>query len=292
MEFVQIKVEDKYYPKRLNRLIAVREDLNLNEIGIVICKSIEASFCHLFMFESGNKEFVHPSWLEDDLGIQGIEEYDLNKSTLKDLGKKFVFTYDAGENYEFNCTVFERKIDIDVSGDDYDLVGRTLKGKGLGIFEDNHGCLDDYFDGKIKPNAKKGKDEFDVLPWNLEMEKFGDYEKDLRLDYYDVYEGELKAVSKDIDSNFSINDYPMDIDDGEIDSSVLETFLRETAALDIFEDVDINQIYRKLILTHDINEAYEMIVKCLIDAHKQGDQENLSEEEIDNLYYEAVQDLM
>ena len=287
MEFIQIKISDRDYPKRLNRTIALRPDLNLNDVGFIIGNTLGTSRIHFFMFRSGNKEFVDESWIGQFK--DNPNEYDLKESHLSDLDEKFEYIYDTGEDYEFKCSILKKRLDIDTEGIDTGLVARTLKAKGLGIFEDNHGCLDEYFDGKIDPEATRGEYEFDLLPWNLDMKKFGDYEKEIDLELFDVYETDLRYLRNPDDE---IDDfYDDDFDDGSIDPAVRELFLREMVAMDIFEDIDINAKYRKLILKYDINDAYEMIVKCMIEAHEQGEAEDLDEDEVDHLYYEAVEDL-
>lgn len=297
MKFTALKVSYSDYPERLNRLIAIRPNADLGIVCYAIGNSLNAEFEHIYKIIDGKTHYVRRDLL-NNLPFGYENEYrNMRDYTLEDLSNNFKYLYDMGEGYEFDCEILKEPIEVELEDDDQldPLQARTISGKGLGIFEDGKMALDDYFSGEIKPNRKTGPNEWDVLPWHLDMKKFGDYEKDLCYPTFDVFDSELDFLDYEEEDFNMFGDIPDDMfypsDDDKISPEVLEKFLREQAARDIFEDMDINRKYRELILKYDINEAYEMIVRCLIDAHNLAEEDGISEDEVDEVYYEMVDEL-
>ena len=111
--------------------------------------------------------------------------------TLKDLGNKFTFVYDTGEYWEFEAIV--TLSDIPVRGEDVILID----GAGQGIWEDNIHSLYAYLDGQIDPNSREDNEDLGyTLPWNLDFEKYGDFDKPF--DIEKEHKKFLKAYKKDL----------------------------------------------------------------------------------------------
>lgn len=292
MKFDVIKVSYHDYPERFNRVIALRPNLDLVTIGYLIGSVLNCEFEHLFEIEDGNLRYVkNPDSYED---FYFAIYKDGKEHTLKDLNNHFIYNYDMGEGYTFDCEILDYQEEVKLEKDDAldNLLCKLLSGKGLGIFEDGKSALDCYLDGFIKPSAKKGKEEWEILPWNLDMKKFGDFDKEINLKAFDMHESEIDLyIFDDEDIPLYGDEYDDPFDDGVIDYEVLDTFIREQVAADIFNDPDINEKYRHLILKYDINYAYEMMVKCLQDAHKMADDGKITSDDIDDLYLELIEDL-
>ena len=90
----------------------------------------------------------------------------MSKYHLSDLGDKFEYCYDTGENYDFDCKVMKRKVNVDYEDEEEADLAFVVKGAGQGIFENDHYTMWRYFDGLIDPNSNEENDE-QRLPMNL-----------------------------------------------------------------------------------------------------------------------------
>ena len=155
--------------ERFNRTILVREDVNLIELGCIMCTAIHASFEHLFLFHKKRIDYVPEVFLED----MYLDEWlPMNRYKLEDLGDSFVFEYDTGDGWEFNCKVYKKE--IEKQGKQYAYL---LDGKGQGIWEDNIASLWAYLDGEIDPDSNLEDEENGYyLPWNFDNEKYSDFD--------------------------------------------------------------------------------------------------------------------
>ena len=101
------------------------------------------------MFRKKKETFVANSWI-NQFGINE-DEHSISFSYLNDLGTEFEYEYDTGEGYEFKCKKYKEKVEIirdELDEEEYpDVI--AIEAKGKGIFEDNHGMLEDYFEGKL-----------------------------------------------------------------------------------------------------------------------------------------------
>ena len=203
MEYTQIKVSSKDDPKRFNRLIAVLGNPDLLELGAIIGQSVNAWFEHAYLFRKPkeNKCYVIESWV-DDFGFNS-DDYSMAKTYLSDLGDTFIYEYDTGEGYEFDCKVFKKKLNY--VEDDYDEedypIAFVVKGNGQGIFENAHGTLWKYLDGHIDPKSQGDEEEYDFLPMNMDFEKFGDFDAPLDLEEYIFYKESIDLIADNYREN-------------------------------------------------------------------------------------------
>lgn len=294
MRFKTLKVSYTDYPERLNRVVAIRPETNLLDLAHALGFCLEIEFEHLFEFVDANKHYqVNPNHA-DDIFTPSLELIDIKTKKLEDMSNKFVFAYDFGDNYEFSCERLE-DTEIELEEDDNldPLIMVCLSGKGAGIFEDNKYELDQYLEGNINPKKICEDDA-----WNLMIRKYEDFDRDIIPEIYTLHVSEIEDIDymdepkyDGLGSYINDDEYFDDEDDGEIDPEVLNSFLRDQAASDIFNDPEINKKYRQLILKYDINYAYEMIANCLIRANEEVDDDKILSDDIDNLYLEYVEDL-
>lgn len=172
MNYKTIKVEFTEKKDRFNRTIMVREDINLIELGCALCTALRTEFEHNFLFIKNKKHFLPDCFLADGWRDDLLDEVPMKKYSLKDLGDKFKFWYDTGDNWMFDCKVYKK---------DTELVGREIAylvdGKGQGVWEDNAYTLRRYFEGEVDPNTDEEDEEKGIyFPWNLEIEKISDFD--------------------------------------------------------------------------------------------------------------------
>lgn len=172
MRYRTLRVTYKDFPKRLNRTLVVREDLDLFTLGLVILHALQATFEHYFYFKSKTQTFLPENFTE----LSGENPVFMTNYHLLDLGESFTLIYDTGDWYEFKITV-AKKPEI-IRSRKY---GFVRKGAGAGIFEDNRYNLDRYFSDEISGETHKNDDENAVyMPWNIPLASYGEY--DLPLD--------------------------------------------------------------------------------------------------------------
>ena len=170
MNYKTIKMDYHYRKDRFNRTIMVREDINLIELGCAMCTAIRAEFEHNFLFIKNKKQYVPDCFIEN--GFDDYNEVPMKKYSLGNLGDKFQFWYDTGDDWLFDCKVYKKETK---------LVGSELAylvdGKGQGVWEDNVWTLDQYFNGLVDPNTNEPDEEKGIYPpWNFEIEKYSDFD--------------------------------------------------------------------------------------------------------------------
>lgn len=67
MVYKKIKIGFHNYNNRFNRTILVREDINLIELGCVICTSLRAEFEHYFLFIRNDLYYTPDCFIESPL---------------------------------------------------------------------------------------------------------------------------------------------------------------------------------------------------------------------------------
>ncbi len=195
MEYSQIKVSFRTNPKQFNRVIAIHGDPSLDELGVIIGKSINAWFehCYLFRCPSQNKNYIPDSWVDGTFE----EDVPLSKYHLSDLEDTFSYEYDTGEGYDFNCKKLKRKIYCEPDEDEPEIFAFVVKGVGQGIFENDIYTLYRYLDGEIDPNSDEESEEpWQNLPMNMSFDKYGDFDEPLDLDEYVYYKDEICDLVK------------------------------------------------------------------------------------------------
>lgn len=132
------RVKVKRLEKFITREIAIPKSMSLGDLGVAIILAFNGDCSHLFQFTIDKRRYVvDPS--ESYFG----EPEDMFKTNLYDIDwnpkKKYTFTYDFGDNYEFSVQFVKEVSDTG----NYPI--EVLKGKGYGIWEDNHYYLDLYY---------------------------------------------------------------------------------------------------------------------------------------------------
>lgn len=111
---------------------------------------------------------------------------------LSDLPDKFIFEYDTGDGWEFDCKKYKEKVKIESTKD---II--LIEGKGQGIWEDNVYTLQALFAGEIDPDSTLEDEENGIYkPWNFDIDKYGDFDKPLNI------ETENKALDKNFQYNY------------------------------------------------------------------------------------------
>lgn len=151
MLYQKIKVACKDCPKRFYRVMYVREDLNLAQLGYVILHSLNAAFEHSYLFHGKGCDYLPVTWLEDCYD----NEKDMAECRISDVqlyaNNKFILEYDTGECWEFEITVYDEKKEINDA-----FFGTNVEAKGAGIWEDAHVDFVAFINGE----------EFEC-PWNM-----------------------------------------------------------------------------------------------------------------------------
>lgn len=264
-EYLKIKIELQDYPKRLNRTIAVNDDIGLIELGVLIANIFNAHFEHMFYFEAKKIRYVHSSWLNGNDKEEDMEDFDIS-----DLGKNFTFVYDSGEDYRFKCSVDKKLIEIEDDFYDDDVFAFVLEGTGAGIFEDDKRSLEAYLDGEIDANFTSDEDNYFSLPMNMEFEKMGDFETSI-IDPEPIF-------------YFELEDMINGLSDEETKKEEVFNFLATNVAADIFLNNKVNEIFRELIKHYDINDAFEKILISSAEFFHEleEDDDDLDFEEMEN----------
>lgn len=203
MLYNKIRVDFKYGPKdRFYRILLVREDIDLFSFCVGLGVILGAEFEHCFLITIPNSdrlEYVMAQFMEEMNGISQTRY--LRNYTLCVLPDKFDFEYDTGEGWDFKCKKYKNSINRPFAGDFI-----LLDGKGLGIWEDNISSLYALFDGDVDPNSSESNEEEGYyLPWNLDMEKYGDFDNSLNIDEINESLNEMILEAKDILVNQEIN---------------------------------------------------------------------------------------
>ena len=140
--------------KDFYRNLYVRPDVTLEELGLILCSALSTEFAHTFFFtEKGNM----------------IDGQTMKETLLSDMGRKFAFVYDPGEDWEFSITVSPSEYELDETAK-----ALFIGGKGQGVWEDNKISLLKYLAGEINPDSKRSSEKKGYsLPWNFSYAPYG-----------------------------------------------------------------------------------------------------------------------
>lgn len=137
------RIKMKGLTSKISREIAIPSNYTLCDFGIAIILAFNGDGGHLFDFRIDRQRYS----LDAGSEYFNMEDLSLFEVRLKDLNltkqTKINFCYDFGDNYEF---IVQFVKEIEEMGE-YPI--EVLKGKGYGIWEDNHYLLDMYY---INPN--------------------------------------------------------------------------------------------------------------------------------------------
>lgn len=267
MEYTKIKVTSKDNAKRFFRVLCVKGNPNLNELGALIGLSINCWFEHGYMFYKNRQDYIPGIWSEDryyDEEVRVLDDFNLS-----DLEDHFTYVYDTGENWEFDCKVLKTKYNYEAKYDDYPLA-MVIEGKGQGIFENDHTTFWRYLDGEIDPESSEEDDELmQYLPMNLDFEKYGDFDNPLDLEDMMYYEEDIEDIVEEMRGDYEEEDY-LDYDQEGVNHAELGSVIRQlekaerSVAYDIFHEEIMTNTFRRLIKKHDVVEAYQMIFDAMM----------------------------
>lgn len=274
MNYKTIKMEYHYKKDRFNRTIMVREDINLIELGCVMCTALRTEFEHNFLFRSNKKEYLPDCFLQDY--VDEKHEFPMKFYSLKDLGDKFVFTYDTGDNWTFDCKVLKKE--KTVVGAEF---GYLVDGKGQGIWEDNACSLLMYLDGEVDPNSNEEDEERGLyLPWNFEIEKYSDFDTvfniaeekeifdatvDSNIDMYldgmheAGFELEVKSRTQEVLDNMYEDEYEDDVVNVRLNTLIMKVIDEQINTVDY-----VNKKYKELLMKYDDLTARNLIGQVLV----------------------------
>lgn len=192
MLYQKIRVTCKDCPKRFYRVMYVRKDLNLKQLGYVILKSLRSEFEHAYLFEDATQKYDPKEWIE--MTPWGSDNKDMEKFTLAQLtlksGNKFIMEYDTGEGWQFAITVYPDEKEIE--GENY---GINTEAKGDRIWEDNRYLFSEFLSG----------DEIEDAPWNIpEDAEPKDFDNPINLDELndetETYDEEYEEFFADVEN--------------------------------------------------------------------------------------------
>lgn len=273
MNYKTIKMEYHHKKDRFSRLIMVREDINLIELGCAMCTAVRTAFEHNFQFIKG-KKFYSPDCFMEYAPDDGLDERPMKNYSLKDLGDSFQFLYDTGDDWRFDCKVYKK--DTKVTGE---AIAYLLDGKGQGVWEDNVWTLSEYFDGRVDPDSnKEDSDKGIYKPWNFEIDKYSDFDTKFDLvkekEYFNDNLNE--NISMYLDSchlsGYELEVNPRDIDvdtsfkeeDGSINMNLNTTILKVVD--EQIKTVDyVKKKYKELLTKYDDKTSRDMIARVLVE---------------------------
>lgn len=157
MKYLKIKIADVEYKDTFYRTVLINPKLNLYQFSIYIELLFKAAFCHMAMFIGDNVEYIDKLWLDEFASLYS-KALDYTKVTIGMAFRhspKLSFVYDTGDNYQFDLNLLE---ELDFPSRKNLII---LEASGDGIWEDNHGDLCEYLDGRL---ANK-----DIYAWNLNI---------------------------------------------------------------------------------------------------------------------------
>ena len=178
MNYKRLRISFNDAKKEFYRNLYIREDVNLAELGYILCAALSTEFSHMFGFKTKD-------------GFIDMEDKALFEKTVGSIEKKFTFIYDFGEDWAFTCTISPSDYELDETSK-----ALFIGGKGQGVWEDNKASLLMYLEGKINPRAKKDNPEKGYfLPSNFAYAPYGFFsypldkkaEKEAMKDFSDNY---------------------------------------------------------------------------------------------------------
>lgn len=263
MIYRKLKVSLKEAKERFYRVLLVKEDVDLETLGVILVTALGGEFEHMFLFHEGKKMYVDESWLEMD------NEEPMISKKLCDIKDNFIFEYDTGEGWDFDCKLYKKKEEIESKD-----LAILLDGEGQGIWEDNKHTLLRYLWGELDPDTSE-EDEYNgvYFPWNYEIEKLSDFDEDFDIELAkgtlsEAVEFNLKTYRRqkeahlhgrnpfDIDVPFygdDEDDYDDDFDD-EKDPGLYD-FLHHLVNYQLDHDEYIKDMFDKIAAKYDEDEA-------------------------------------
>lgn len=292
MKYTGIKISLKEFPKRFNREIYIRDDLNLTYVGCVFVTALNADYEHMFLFKDKTNMYVSDSFME--MPLDNYVRYADYK--LSDLPETFEFEYDTGDGWVFTCKK------INTIDNDNEEVAYLSDGVGQGIWEDNKYSLIKYLKGDIDPNDTNEYPELGIhLPWNQIAERYGDFERyDLDFEKESFEETIIFDINESVDQAHEYN-HELDVKYLDYDENgkliYLEDYdLKNDYDLDEDDDYDIDQHRQNFVERYvDFQFNTYMYVKELIEdfirKHPKASDEDILDMVFDKMEEDASDQL-
>ena len=177
-KYFKIRADFKYANKgRFYRTFLVREDIGLGELGEFIVDIFGGTMEHFFLYRTKEKSYIPSSWIEQWNEFGSIRHEPFKDKTIKDLPEQFMFIYDTGDGWDFDCKIYKRIVVKTVDDEEETPTGFVLEAKGMGIWEDNIGSLYAYLEGEIDKNYNEEDEDRGIYkPWNFEIDKYSEFD--------------------------------------------------------------------------------------------------------------------
>ena len=219
--------------------------------------------------------------------LKDAEIEDLKNSNPGKLAQNKTASYVAQINNlnlqvdKYKALVNDKKIEYNTLLDKYNEIQNeelplalVIEGKGQGIFENDHQTLWQYLAGEIDPESNKEDiDEGPNLPMNMEFKKYGDFENPLDLEDMIYYEDDISDLMMHQDPNYM---------------NEINHLIRTISAYEIFNNEKVNKEFKRLLKTHNLNNAYEMVVNSVTDLFIS---EELDENNYDEVFTQCIKKL-
>ena len=232
--YTKIRLDFKEGPEgRFYRTLLVGGNPTLFELAVMLGTSLNCAYEHCFLItlSNGVKYVMAPFMESPSDGYRYLENY-----RLRELPDRFDFEYDTGDGWDFSCRILNRYEKYPSSKK---LI--LLEGAGQGIWEDRISVLYQYFEGNIPPDFDGEDPDIGAYkPWNLELDKYGDFDAPLDIDSINQdlgrrYRRDLTMLQQGeaeyIDSNPRIDLEDFIPEDGETSGLIPERYLNEVRKL-------------------------------------------------------------
>lgn len=280
MEYRIIDITWNYAPKRLQRTIAVRQDIDLVTFAYIIMNAFLESPANGFAFVQGKKAYGL-GWDTQDSHFNEVLLHNsdyIDTLGFADLEDTFTFIYNDDydcSNWEFTC---RKGKTINRKGKRY---ASMIDGKGLGIFAYAIDTLKLYIDGKLKPELtyEQLDDRGLDTPFNVRINQLRDFEKfDLsyaKKEFSESMDDTLPYYVEDYNNSldyFSNDEYDEELDDDWMEEECGNTenladsliHLSLIGAFSQKESLDyVSETFDRLASKYDEETAFMMIAQTL-----------------------------
>lgn len=277
MEYRIIDITWNYAPQRLQRTIAVRQDIDLVTFAYIIMNAFLESPANGFAFVQGKKAYGL-GWDTQDSHFNEVLLHNsdyIDTLGFADLEDTFTFIYNDDydcSNWEFTC---RKGKTINRKGKRY---ASMIDGKGLGIFAYAIDTLKLYIDGKLKPELtyEQLDDRGLDTPFNVRINQLKDFEKfDLsyaKKEFSESMDDTLPYYVEDYNNSLDYfsNDEELDDDWMEEECSNTENLADSLIHLSLIgafsqkESLDyVSETFNRLASKYDEETAFMMIAQTL-----------------------------
>ena len=280
MEYRIIDITWNYAPQRLQRTIAVRQDIDLVTFAYIIMNAFLESPANGFAFVQGKKAYGL-GWDTQDSHFNEVLLHNsdyIDTLGFADLEDTFTFIYNDDydcSNWDFTC---RKGKTINRKGKRY---ASMIDGKGLGIFAYAIDTLKLYIDGKLKPELtyEQLDDRGLDTPFNVRINQLKDFEKfDLsyaKKEFSESMDDTLPYYVEDYNNSldyFSNDEYDEELDDDWMEEECGNTenladsliHLSLIGAFSQKESLDyVSETFDRLASKYDEETAFMMIAQTL-----------------------------